>query len=147
MTSHEAPLNYLQRVTDRVSRLGDPNDMATPCALLTIAEFFEGNNCIGSIGCNLSPIPAPKRFYEFFAQIAARTDVKDIRVQITAFDDPEWPFSETVYIMTSASPDEVASWFEDDIRPDEVSEGFRPGVAHEPYEIPLGTRPVLCWWD
>jgi hypothetical protein len=147
VTNHEGPQIHLRRIMERVSRLGDPNDMATPRPLLTIAEFFEGNNCIGSIGCNLSSTPAPKRFYEFFTQIAARADVKDIRVQVTVFDDPEWPFSETVYIMTSATLDEVASWFEDDIRPDEVSEGFRSGVEHEPYQIPMGTRPVLCWWD
>jgi hypothetical protein len=89
----------------------------------------------------------PARFFEIFKRIAGRSDVKDIRVQITAFDDPDWPFSDTVYIMTSASAEEVAGWFDADLRPDEVSEGFRLGMTYERYDIPPDTRPVLCWWD
>ena len=42
----------LERVSARVSRLGDVNKKGTPLPLLTIAEFFDGNETIGSIGCN-----------------------------------------------------------------------------------------------
>jgi hypothetical protein len=140
-------MDHLQRITERVNRLGNPNRPETPCPLLTIEEFFEGNDCVGSIGCNLSPTVTPARFYAVFKEIAARCDVKDIRMQITAFDDPDWPFSDTVYILTSASVEEVAGWFDADLRPDEVSEGFRSGMTYERYDIPPDTRPVLCWWD
>jgi hypothetical protein len=139
--------SYQRRIAERVSRLGDPNSPETPSPLLTIAEFFEGNVYPGSIGCNLSPVPEPSRFYELFKTIAARAEVKDIRVEITAFDDPDWPFSDTIFIMTTASPAEVGLWFEEDLRPDEISEGFRGRVTYEPYEIPAGTGAVLCWWD
>jgi hypothetical protein len=36
-------------------------------------------------------------------------------VVITQFDDPEWPFSDTGYAMTTAKPEEVASWFGEDL--------------------------------
>jgi hypothetical protein len=52
------------------------------------------------------------------------------------FDDPDWPFSDTVYIMTSATPEEVASRLDEDLKPDEVGKGFAPGQAYEPYTVP-----------
>ncbi len=63
------------------------------------------------------------------------------------FDDPEWPFSDTVYIMTSASPEEVAGWFPEALHPDETWEGFIPNQKYEPYEIPAGYKAIACWWD
>jgi hypothetical protein len=82
----------LERITERVTRLGHPDSPGVPRPLLTIDEFFEGNDVVGSIGCNLEGAPLPARFYELFKEIAKRTNVKDIRVQITMFDDPAWPF-------------------------------------------------------
>jgi hypothetical protein len=136
----------LERITERVTRLGHPDEPGTPTPLVTIGEFFEDNEEVGSIGCNLSPAPEPKRFYALFQEVARRPEVKDIRVQITAFDVPEWPFSDTVYVMTSAAPEEVASWFPEELKPDETWEGFVE-QSFEPYEVPPGCRPVACWWD
>ena len=136
----------LERITERVTRLGHPDDPKTPRPLLTIDEFFDGNLEVGSIGCNLDSVPAPERFFELFRTIAKRPDVKDIRVQITAFDVPEWPFSDTVFIMTSASPEEVVSWFPADLLPDETWEASLDR-AYEPYQVPAGTQAIACWWD
>jgi hypothetical protein len=99
----------LERITERVSRNGDVNEAATPRPLLTLAEFFEGNDVDGSIGCNLNPPPTAAEFYELLKGIAARPGVADVRVQVTMFDAPEWPFSDTVWVITSASPQEVAA--------------------------------------
>jgi len=139
-------MSHLDRITERVTRLGDPGFPDTPVPLLTIDEFFEGNSVIGSIGCNLEVIPSPDTFYSLFRTIAQRPEVKDIRVQITAFDVPEWPFSDTVYIMTTASPEEVASWFPENLRPDDTWAGF-VDQEYEPYTVPDGVQPVACWWD
>ncbi|XHS77838.1 hypothetical protein ACFJGW_19290 [Burkholderiaceae bacterium UC74_6] len=136
----------LERITERVNRLGHPDAPETPRPLLTIDEFFDGNSEVGSIGCNLPTAPAPTQFYELLRAIAQRPEVKDVRVQITAFDVPEWPFSDTVYIMTSASTEEVMSWFPEDLAPDEIWDGF-VDQAYEPYEVPAGSRPIACWWD
>jgi len=136
----------LERITERVNRLGHPDDPDTPRPLLTVDEFFEGNTETGSIGCNLDGTPSPEHFHALFKAISKRTDVKDIRIQITAFDVPEWPFSDTVYIMTSATPEEVASWFPSELRPDETWLGFMD-QAYELYTLPDGTQPIACWWD
>jgi hypothetical protein len=113
---------------------------------VTIDEFFVGNSELGSIGCNLVPTPSPEQFYTVLRGIADRPDVHDIRVQITAFDVPEWPFSDTIFIMTSAPPEEVATWFPEELKPDETWSGFT-NQSYEPYTVPSGSQPVACWWD
>ena len=139
-------MKHLDRITERVNRLGHPDESDTPRPLLTVDEFFEGNVEVGSIGCNLESAPSPEEFYTLFRSIAQRPDVIDIRVQITMFDVPEWPFSDTVYIMTSATPEEVATWFPEHLKPDETWAGF-VDQPYEPYQVPGGVQPIACWWD
>ena len=116
-------MEALERINDIVCRNGHPDDPETPRPLLSIDEFFK-----------------------VFKAIIHRPDVKDIRIQVSAFDDPDWPFSDTVYIMTSASESEVGSWFPEHLKPDEIWEGF-VNQDYEAYEIPTETRPVAVWWD
>jgi hypothetical protein len=137
----------LERITERVTRNGHPEDRGTPIPLLSIAEFFDGNTHTGSIGCNVSGAPTPAQFREMFEHIARQPTVRDVRIQITAFDEPEWPFSDTVYIMTSVPLEQVGRWFPEHLRPDELWEGFSDTVRYEPYVVPAGTRAVACWWD
>jgi hypothetical protein len=137
----------LERITERVSRNGDVDEASTPRPLLTLTEFFDGNDVDGSIGCNLTPTPTAAEFYALLKGIASRPDVADVRVQITMFDMPEWPFSDTVWIITNATPDEVAGWFSEAVRPDECHAGWQDGVAIEPCPVPAGMTPVMCWWD
>lgn len=137
----------IERITERVHRHGDPNDEDAPRPLLTLQEFFDGNDVAGSIGCNLDPMPEPKQFYQLLHTIAARPDVADVRVQITMFDDQDWPFSDTVWVITSASPDSVRSWFPAKWRPDDVQSGWTEGMRYESVAIPAGTKPIACWWD
>ena len=137
----------LQRITERVSRNGHPDQPGTPIYLLTIEEFFDGNVVDGSICCNLYPMPSPARVRGILDAIVARPDVSDLRVQITAFDDPAWPFSDTIWVVTTASESEVASWFPEDLAPNEVWEGWQISQAYEPCPIPKGSRIIACWWD
>jgi hypothetical protein len=140
-------MTALERITERVCRNGHPDDPRTPRPLLTLAEFFDENTCVGSICCNLSPIPEPAQVHAILKAIEARPDVAAVRVKVTMFDDPAWPFSDTVYVMTTVSPEEVDSWFGEELRPDEVWEGFASGETYEAYDIPTGFRPVGVWWD
>jgi len=136
----------LEIITERVCRHGHPDLVESPTPLLTVFEFFEGNTVLGSIGCNLESVPRPVEFYNLFQLMLKRADVSDIRIQITAFDDPDWPFTDTVYIMTSATESEVASWFPAALAPDEVWTGFID-QEFEYYAVPEKTNPIACWWD
>jgi hypothetical protein len=140
-------MSPLERITERVFRLGDPDDPNTPRPLLSVAEFFEGNDAVGSIGCNLPASPTPSQFHELFEQFARRPEVKDVRVRITSFDDPRWPFADTVLVMTTAEAEQVASWFPEELAPDETWEGFHQEEAYEQYAPPQGCKVVACWWD
>lgn len=139
----------LERVTERVMRQGNPEQRAVPTPLLTLEEFFDGNDFVGSIGCNLMSEPEPQQFYELLQSIRSRSDVSDVRIQITCVDDPgeDWPFSDTVWVMTSADPREIGSLFPEDLAPDEVWIGWTEGVKFEEYEILSGHHPVAIWYD
>lgn len=137
----------LELVTERVNRNGDIEDRATPIPLLTLEEFFSGNNVAGSICCNVDPMPRPSEVFSALLAIRARPDVSDVRIAITMFDDPEWPFSDTAWVLTNATEDEVCSWFPREFRPDECGTGWTPGSSFEPCPMPDGTVAISCWWD
>ncbi len=137
----------LQRITERVNRNGDVNDPSTMRPLLTLEEFFEGNDVDGSIWCNCSPTPSPAEVYAVLKRVRAQNGVADVRVEIAMFDVPEWPFSEVVWVVTSAPPEQVKSWFPKAVAPDAVSIGWGKSAAYEPLEVPAGMHPVACWWD
>jgi hypothetical protein len=140
-------MSPLQRISERIGRQGDVNDPATPRPLLTLKEFFEGNDIIGSICCNLNPTPSPLQVYCALSNIASKPEVADVRVQVALFDSPDWPFSDTVWIITSAAPEQVRRWFPEAMRPDECRVGWAEGIELEPCAVPAGMQPVRCWWD
>src|SRR3989442_1268459 len=137
----------LERITERVNRHGDVNDGATPRPLLTLEEFFEGNYVVGSICVNCTPTPTPREMHELLKRIRSRPDVANVRVEVSMFDMPEWPFSETVWVITSAEAQEVKAWFDESIAPDECWAGWTDGVVFEPLAVPAGMQAVACWWD
>ena len=137
-----------QRLLQRVSVHGDINDPMTPRPLVALEEFFEGNADYGSIGYNFDPQPAPSEFYAAFLEIRSRPDVADVRVQVNDQIEPEdWPSTDTIWIITSATPDEVQSWLEDRFKADDVIVGFPDFLALEPYIVPEGMQAIGIWYD
>ncbi len=137
----------LERITERVSRHGDVNLSETMRTVLTLADFFDGNNVCGTIGCNLDSQPTAAQFYEFLKGIAARPNVSDVRVIVTQFDDPSWPFSDTVWVVTNATPDEVKKWFGEEFRPTECWERWYENTLTEKYTVQNDMKIVTCQWD
>lgn len=140
-------MDALERVTQRVTRQGHPDEPSTPIQLLTLEEFFDDNTVLGSIGCNLDPAPTPAEFEGMLRELLKRPEIAEIRVQISMFDDPAWPFSDTVWLMTSAKLQDILTWFPEEFFPDSITEGWGAGQVYEAVEVPQGTRPVSCWWD
>ncbi|MBX7501091.1 hypothetical protein K3181_06525 [Qipengyuania sp. YG27] len=142
-------MTALERVTQRAMRHGDPERPSVPSPLLSLEEFFDGNDEIGSIGCNLESEPEPAEFFELFMDIRSRSEVSDVRIQITSVEAPgvAWPFSDTVWIMTEVGEDEVRNWFPEHLAPDEVWEGFIPNAKYEECAIAEGHKPVAVWYD
>jgi hypothetical protein len=120
-----------------------------PSPVASLEDFFEGNRDEGSIGCNLSEHPGIERFYEVLKEIRARDDVQDVLIEISQVEeefDDMWPFSETVYIMTSADASEVKEWMEP-LGPSEIFEGWGYGKPSAAPELKWGMVVRGAWWD
>ncbi len=112
----------LARVLARVGPLDDPDH---PRPLLTLEEFFEGNDDSGGVH-------------------DARVQAKDL--------EGDWPSSDSVWIITDAGTDQatVMSWFPEDLAPDEIeahADLTELDEPVEPHEMPPGTVAVLAWYD
>ena len=140
-------MSPLERITDRITRVGDLNDPKCPFPLLALSEFFEGNDVLGSICCNLHPTPRPQELHELFRDFEAKPEVDRVLIQVSAFDDPDWPFCDTAWVITTASEGNVGSWFPDHLRPNEVWMGYIGDEEYENVDIPETHFPVACWWD
>lgn len=125
------------------------HDRGAPLPVVSLEDFFEGNDDYGSIGCNL-PIgdhPGPNGFYSLLKAVRDKAEVQDVLVEIDEVEDDTWPFSERVYIITSAAQSKVAEWLKP-LSPDEVDEGIQ-------WDRPAGAFPALlpevevyaAWWD
>ena len=70
--------------------------------VVSLEDFFTGNNDTGSIGVNLGPDQPPiTKFHRVLREIRARPNVQDVLVRIYDYDDPtSWPYTDTVYIIT-----------------------------------------------
>ena len=138
-----------ERILKRVNRNGDINDVSTPSPLVTLEEFFEGNNDYGSIGYNFYPDqPLPSEFYELFKTIRDRTEVADVRVAVKDLEDPEgWPSTDTVWVITGSSVNEVKKWLGERFRADDIIVGFSEDYPTESYDVPDGMQAIGVWWD
>ncbi len=135
---------------DRQIPLATLNLGAGPRLTVSLEDFFTDNEDYGSIGCNLNDHPGPQEFFRILRQIRTRPEVKDILVGIASVEEPDpggaWPFSETVYVVTTASDDQVREWAQS-LQPDEV--GSVGIFAYQPYIAapPPPYRIVMLWWD
>ena len=116
--------------------------------LVTLEDFFEGNTDEGSIGCNLSTHPGATTFYKVLLEIRSKPTVLDVLVEVTDLEEEEefWPFSERVYILTSARIEDIAEWTIQ-LEPTEIDIGY---VFEKPPLAPIlneGYKVVAVWWD
>ena len=137
----------------KIKSIGSPPatpDDPAPYPVVSLDDFFQGNHDESSIGCNLADAhPGMEVFYEVLRTVKSRHDVSDVMVEITDLNEDGtdmWPFSDRVYIITSASEGEVDSWVRA-LHPDEVAEGFPADVPVGFPPIPAGAKVFGVWWD
>ena len=103
-----------------IKEIGLPDQSGLP--LVSLERFFEGNDDMGSIECNLMEHPGIEFFYDQLKAIRDKENVSNVLVgiyEVEEFDDTMWPFSETVYVTTSEDPEKVFEWFSP-LKPDSV---------------------------
>ena len=115
--------------------------------LVSRSQFFDGNDDLGSIGCNLPEHPGISAFADAFRQIENMDGVAGVYFAITEIDesyDDIWPFTDTAWIVTRLPP----SAFEEVLGPLEPDEfGVSDESFANPPTLPEGYRLVQVWWD
>ncbi len=114
-------------------------------ALVKASEFFDGNDDLGSIGCNLPNHPGLDMFRRAIDQMAALPSVDQVWLQIYDIEEGDWPFSENVLVFGDASAAEIetrASLIE----PSEVQEMHMDWTPTR-HPTLVGRRYVNLWWD
>ncbi len=134
---------------EKVNAHGDINNPDTPRPLVTLEDFFEGNNDFGSIGYNFFPDqPSPSEFYEIFKAIASKPGVFDVRVEVKDQIEPEdWPSTDTIWVITSVGVNEVKTWLGNRFCGDDYIVGFPGTHPIEDYKIPVNMKAIGVWWD
>jgi len=132
--------NLVTKIAAQGARAGD--------IVVSLEDFFTGNDDRGSIGCNLGkdqpPIPT---FFQVLREIRSRPGVQDVLVRVCEFDDPSsWPYSDTVYVLASAPIDEVQQWLAP-LKPDEVYAEWMYGPPPKAPALKPGVTPYSAWWD
>ena len=120
--------------------------------VVSMEAFFDGNEDQGSIGPNLYPHPGLDTFQRVLQGIEQRPSVARVLVQISeVMSEDEWPFSDRVYVVTTATTGEVHDWAAelepdpyDETVPDDWLDGRAPPGAPA---IPEGHRVVPLFWD
>ncbi|MEO0586876.1 MAG: hypothetical protein AAF078_04470, partial [Planctomycetota bacterium] len=100
-------------------------------------------------GYNLPSLPGPSALYAFYKRIRDRREVREVLVEVKGLEDPEgWPWTDTVWLITSADVMTIRGWYPEDIAPDDMWEGFEDGQSNvQSYEVPQGYRPIAAWYD
>ena len=116
--------------------------------VVSLDDFFTGNSDPGSIGVNLGPDQrAIAEFHRVLRDIREKQNVQDVLVRIYEYDDPaSWPYTDTVYIITSAPLTTVQEWVKP-LLPDEVYAEWMYGKPPAAPEVQSGMTPYSVWWD
>ncbi|WP_432941291.1 hypothetical protein ACQPXM_33315 [Kribbella sp. CA-253562] len=123
-------------------------DGAGPEPVVSLELFFDGNDDLASIGSNLSDHPGPAHFYGVLSAIRDRPDVHSVWVGVSEVMGPdEWPFSDHVYVVTTASPAEVGSWAASLGADMPGDDWWNDAPPLREIEVPPQTRLVTLWWD
>jgi hypothetical protein len=115
--------------------------------LVTIEQFFDGNDDLASIGCNLLDHPGIDAFRDTLLEIARRPDVEATYAQIAELDpgDDCWPFTDTIFIA-GAVPVATLRQALAHLQPDSVDlaeSSTVPGLIRQRHSAPV----VIVWWD
>lgn len=130
-------------------RAQPPAGYDKPFPVVSLEDFFTGNDDLGSIGCNLDKHPGLPKFYSVLRAIRERPEVQTVLVTIYEVDENDksrWPFSERVYVFTSATPEQLREWATE-VQPDEVEEGFVGGAPPVAPRLKPGMKVLSLWWD
>ena len=115
--------------------------------IVPIVTFFDGNDDLASIGCNLMEHPGIETFAAILGGLLRRSDVKAVYAQIAELDpgDDFWPFTDTVIVIGSIATEELQAILAP-LQPDEVGPvdaGLLPPALSDDER----RSALIAWWD
>lgn len=121
--------------------------------LMTIDEFFDGNNDEASIAPNLDKKPNVSEYYQIFKELRKNPKVVGAFVKINEvmiyedgkLSDNEWFYSDVIYIVGDITKEEVAEATRT-LFPDEV-EYDKEGQIKKLDEKFKDKNVIYLWWD
>src|SRR5271156_6867198 len=80
--------------------------------VVSVERFFDGNDDLGSIGCNLTEHPGIDTFRDLLTGLLRRPDVQAVYARISELDpgDGYRPFTDTIFVVGTISPDELRAF-------------------------------------
>jgi hypothetical protein len=150
-----------QQLLDKARSLEamEPEGRQSPLPVVSLDDFFEGNDDPGSIGCNLleDEHPGVAGFYKALEDVSDRPDVHVVLVEFDDLNDEDeadgddtavyWPFSECVYVLTSVSKEDVERWLEGIHPSDIVEEPTSDRLSRAFPPVLAGMRVYWVWGD
>src|SRR5665213_832676 len=121
-------MDLRNKLIEKIEAQGFPSGEG-PLPVVSLDDFFLGNSDYGSIGCDLPNCPGPQVFFNKLRAISGHDSVQDVLVEVNEVfkGDPQtWPFSNRIYVLSSAPIEQVRSWMAP-LEPDEISEGWANG--------------------
>ena len=115
--------------------------------IVSVERFFDGNDDLGSIGCNLLDHPGVDKFRDILIGLLRRPDVEGVYALISELDPGEgcWPFTDTVLVFGTIAAVELRNILSP-LQPDEVGPEAAFGIP--PFLLEKHHSPVLAaWWD
>ena len=131
-----------------LERIGDINNFDLSRPLVSLEEFFDGNNDWGSIGYNLPDEVAPQEFYQILRPIRERDDVANVLIEVKDLEDPDgWPSTDTIWVVTTMAREQLNALIPEKIKPDDWLT-YPPEVGEtEPIAVPNGMQAIGIWYD
>ena len=116
--------------------------------IVAVERFFDGNDDLGSIGCNLVEHPGVEAFRDALARVARRADVEAVYAQIAELDPgpDSWPFTDTVFVVGTIEAGELAREVAE-LEPDEVAPAAAFGVPDAITRRHAAAPVLAVWWD
>lgn len=136
-------MNKKEKLIEKIHSFGYPENEI----VVSLDDFFDGNNDPASIGPNIhTDQPSPQEFYQKLSELKNSEKVEEILIRIQDVEDLDWPFTDTVYVISKLSLQELKSQLTD-LQPDEIYEEWMYGKPINAPEIKDGYSISSVWWD
>ena len=115
--------------------------------VVSVEEFFDGNDDSSSIGCNIYPDPPSlQTFYETFKRLKATDEIENIFIRIADIEDTVWFYTDTVFIIGDITIDDLKEMVKD-LRPDEIYSGWMYGLPANLNNLNIDKKVYSIFWD